>query len=371
MHPQLARLKPTAVLDTYWRFAAERQALFFRRLRGDKAPWTTDPILQGFRFTNAYRASDRVSQYLIKKVIYREDLPSTPRELFFRTVLFKLFNKVETWERIERSLGAVTFDACKTDRVEELLSSTMARGGRIYSAAYIMPGDPRGGAKHRFHLRLLDKMVEDDLPQKIADATEFRQVFELLRSYTGIGDFLAYQLATDLNYSPLINFEEADLVIPGPGAIDGLSKCFAGWEPRQKNGGDVILRITDEQENAFERLGIDFQNLWGRRLQPIDCQNLFCEVSKYSRVKHPEVTGVAGRTRIKQHYRPATTAPDRPWYPPKWGINQQIQQCSSDSQSLPLPQHGGVGLRPSMSTVATPSLFGAEVHEHERVPASG
>jgi hypothetical protein len=61
----LEPLKPTVVFETYWRFAAERQAIFFRRLEGRPAPWTDDPILQQHKFTNAYRASDRVSQYLI------------------------------------------------------------------------------------------------------------------------------------------------------------------------------------------------------------------------------------------------------------------------------------------------------------------
>ena len=60
-------LKPTVVYDTYWRFAAERQEIFFRRVvRTSQPPWTADPILAEYKFTNAYRASDRVSQYLIR-----------------------------------------------------------------------------------------------------------------------------------------------------------------------------------------------------------------------------------------------------------------------------------------------------------------
>src|SRR5436309_9696790 len=68
---RLAPAKPSAVYATYWRFAGERQAIFFRRLAGDPFPWSTDPILCSYRFTNAYRAADRVSQYLIRNVIYR------------------------------------------------------------------------------------------------------------------------------------------------------------------------------------------------------------------------------------------------------------------------------------------------------------
>ena len=47
---------------------------------GSKAPAAVDarPGLRAHKFTNAYRASDRVSQYLIRRVIYRADLPDDP-----------------------------------------------------------------------------------------------------------------------------------------------------------------------------------------------------------------------------------------------------------------------------------------------------
>src|SRR5262249_52911898 len=74
------------VLDPYWRFAAERQTIFFRRLRGDPPPWSDDPILQTYKFCNAYRASDRVSQLLIREVIYQPGF--SPEDTFLRIVLF-------------------------------------------------------------------------------------------------------------------------------------------------------------------------------------------------------------------------------------------------------------------------------------------
>src|SRR6516162_11515615 len=75
--PNIAPLKPTAVYDTYWRFAVERQEIFFARAAGKPPPWTEDRILAEFKFTNAFRAADRVSQYLIRNVIYRSDLPDS------------------------------------------------------------------------------------------------------------------------------------------------------------------------------------------------------------------------------------------------------------------------------------------------------
>ena len=76
MHPVPRR----EVFDTYWTFAAERQRIYLSRLAGMPAPWSGDPILARFKFCNAYRAADRVSQYLIREVIY-DDREVDPEDL--------------------------------------------------------------------------------------------------------------------------------------------------------------------------------------------------------------------------------------------------------------------------------------------------
>lgn len=320
----LAPAKTTAVYDSYWRFAAERQLIFYRRLLGRPAPWTDHPVLGTFKFTNAYRASDRVSQYLIRRVIYRDDLPSSADEVVFRILLFKLFNKIETWEMIERAFGAISFAAYRFADYDRLLSEAMARGERIYSAAYIMPpGSSAFGckAKHQNHLKLLESMMAARLPDKMASVRTMQQGFELLRAFPTIGDFLAYQFVTDINYSEVTNWSEMEFVIPGPGARDGLRKCFA--DPGGLSDAELIRLMSDRQQEECARLGLEFPSLWGRPLQLIDCQNLFCEVDKFARVVHPEASGLTGRTRIKQKF---AADGDRIefWYPPKWGLNDRI-----------------------------------------------
>jgi hypothetical protein len=321
----LAPAKVSEVYESYWRFAAERQAVFFRRARGETGPWTQNPVLAVYKFTNAYRASDRVSQYLIRRVIYRDDLPKSPREMFFRILVFKLFNKIETWELLERALGPITFEDYRFAAYDEVLGGAMCAGHRIYSAAYIMPpGSSAFGwrAKHQNHLMLLERMMADRLPERLAHTRSMQEGFEKLRAYPTVGDFLAYQFITDLNYSELTDFSEMDFVVPGPGARDGLRKCFA--EPGGLNEPELIRLVADLQEQEFERLGLDFESLWGRRLQLIDCQNLFCEVDKYARVAHPQITGKTGRARIKQKFAPKSMSIDL-FYPPKWKLNEKIR----------------------------------------------
>ena len=101
----------------------------------------------------------------------------------------------------------------------------------------------------------------------------------------------------------------------------------------------VIYWICDQQEKAFADRGIDFQMLFGRKLQPIDCQNLLCEISKYARVSHPSIPGISGRTRIKQSYRARTTPLAAPMFPPKWGldvteVDLEMQQFKSQQPGL-------------------------------------
>jgi hypothetical protein len=306
------------VYDTFWRFAAERQDIFFSRLDGKPSPWTKDPILQTYKFTNAYRASDRVSQYLIGRVIYAGS--QQPQDLFFRTILFKLFNKIETWELLESTLGEPSAKSFRFRDYDHILSRALRAGGRIYSGAYIMAaGNSVFGfeRKHQAHLGLLELMLSESAPERLQECRSMKAAFELLKSYPLIGDFLAYQLVTDLNYSNLINFSEMDFTIPGPGARDGIRKCFSSLGGLAES--DVIRVVTGRQELEFDRLGLRFKALWGRHLQLIDVQNLFCEVDKYSRVRHPEVLGISGRTRIKQRFK-ENPKPIDPFYPPKWAL---------------------------------------------------
>lgn len=321
---KLAPAKPTCVYDTFWKFAAERQNVFYRRMEGTAPPWSDDPVLKVYKFTNAYRACDRVSQYLIRNVIYRGD--NAPEETLFRILLFKTFNRIETWESLVSNFGEIRYSDYSFTRYDDVLSGIMANGRSIYSGAYIMAsgrqafGSPR---KHQNHLRLIESMMSGGLPKLIARSRSMSAVFDALMEYPTIGYFLAYQYSIDVNYSELTDFSEMEFVVPGPGAVDGISKCFE--TTGGLSGADVIRMVTERQLIEFERLGLAFQNLFGRALQLIDVQNLFCEISKYSRVVHPEIGGHSGRTRIKQKFY-ANSAPIDFWFPPKWNLNEALSK---------------------------------------------
>ena len=312
---------PSQVFDSYWWFAAERQSIFYKRLNGDRGSWTEDTILSTFRFTNAYRASDRVSQYLIRHVIYGGS--NSQVDIVFRIILFKLFNKIETWEMLAAEVGPITYSTYRFEKYDRVLTNALSAGTRIYSSAYIMPsGGRKYSRKHRAHLCLLETMMNDRLPSKLTACTTMQQAFDLLRGYPMIGDFLAYQYVTDLNYSEVVNFSEMEFVIPGPGARSGLQKCF--FDFGDWSGIDILRWVAEHQEEEFAKRQLDFKSLWGRPLQLIDCQNLFCEIDKYARVRFPGISGRLQRTRIKRRFRANSTRIEY-WFPPKWGIDTNMK----------------------------------------------
>lgn len=318
------------IVDAFWNFAAERQEIFYRRLRGEPSPWTSDPILMDFKFCNVFRASDRVSQFLIRDVIYSES-PRSPEDTLLRIVLFRLFSRPDTWIDLEQAVGEISAKSFDQALYASALDGIRLRHP-IYTAAFILSAAAPFGysSKHRNHLALVGRMLDDGLPRQVARAKQMADVFDFLVSYPMIGPFMGYQLAVDLNYSELTDFSEDDFTVAGPGALRGIAKVFSDTGGRSPE--ELITRMVVEQEEAFESRGLRFNGLFGRRLHAIDVQNLFCEVDKYCRVKFPELR--SARTRIKQRFYPSNQ-PLRQFYPPKWGIG-----LGSSAVTRPLAQGG-------------------------------
>lgn len=321
------------VYRTYWAFANERQRIFESRLAGLPAPWTHDTILDTFRFCNVFRAADRVSQHLIRHAAFG-DATADIDDVFLRVVLHRLFSRPSTWEMLEDRLGSIdtlTFDA---QNYGSILDHALREGQRIYTNAFILCATPAYGfdRKHRNHLALIKAMLDDGVPARVAAAATLEDVYLELRGWPLIGPFMAYQLAIDLNYSPIIEFSEDDFVVPGPGAERGLAKVFLDLGDRTP--AEAILWLVEQQHVISDRLELDAPSLFGRPLHAVDCQNLLCEVDKYCREAYPALT--SNRSRIKQRFV-VDSAPYELFFPPSWGINERIPERSRRVVRDPAP----------------------------------
>lgn len=302
--------------DSYWYLAAERQNIFFNKIRG-VIPLSQDPIFNEYKFCNTYRASDRVSQYLIKNVIYNGSHYGE-EDLLLRLLFFRLLNKNETWDLLEKKVGEIKINTFNKKIISRALEEIKQENKVIYGNAFILCANKAFGydKKYENHLALLELILKES--STILNSKCLKDLFNTLQKFPLIGDFMAYQMAIDLNYSPLFEFSENDFTIAGPGAIRGIKKCFESQENEEK----IIMSMVENQEKEFKRLGLKFQDLWGRKLQAIDCQGLFCETDKYCRVKFPELK--SNRVRMKTKYQPKTEKIEY-FYPPKWGINERIR----------------------------------------------
>ena len=146
-----------AVLQNYFYFIQERMNIFWRRCDGCDS-LTEDPILKEYKFTNVYRACDRVSQFLIRNVIYGDIDKYSEEDVLLRILFFKVFNKIETWNYL-CELTDITVDTFNVVKLSEALAIRQ-QTYPIFSNAYMMTGSYSGyqgiNTKHQVWLQMIE-----------------------------------------------------------------------------------------------------------------------------------------------------------------------------------------------------------------------
>jgi hypothetical protein len=241
----------------------------------------------------------------------------------FQIVAFRTFSKIETWESVRDKLGHYPMlDDLASGAFTSVLEYANSTNGGLYTGAFILCATNAYGqpAKYLNHVELFRHMfLVDSLGDKLIHATSLHAVYELLHAYPLMGNFMSYQTAIDLNYSSLINFDEDDFTVAGPGALRGMKKVFEDFG--DYSPAELVMWMVGRQDEEFKRLGLPFNGLFGRPLHAIDCQGLFCETDKYCREAAPELA--SARKRIKARYA-ASGKPLPLFFPPKWDINSQV-----------------------------------------------
>lgn len=190
------RLPVSPILDTMFYWIYERHELFLRRLEGQPPPWTDDVILRNHRFTNVSRTYDRATQFLIRDVINIGD--QDHEELVFRTILFRLFNRISTYEYLERHCGPLTIANFNVKRWSVALRRLQRTGAPLYTGAYQINW-PNFGAEtadkpsYEKHFILIQHMLHDGLPEKLRNSVRIQDAFNCIRIYPSCGQFISYQ----------------------------------------------------------------------------------------------------------------------------------------------------------------------------------
>lgn len=268
-------------LPVYAWYLNERERMRIKREeQGLPRPWTEDPILDGFRFTNIHRGDDKVSRDLYNEIT---QYPVSPLSLF-NMFVFRTFNTIRGYEAV----GGWT-NEYDMKKARWYLDSAAESGIKLFGNSYLMVNSMCGGYppgyKHRFYVEKPFQLMWD------AQHTIFKQLQQdntlegatrIFTQFPGYAGFLGYEMALDaemvgITPHPTDKYTWGNI---GPGAQRGLNYVF---------GRD--RKFKQSQAKCLEEL----RWLWGESVwfledhvpEPIDMrvmENALCETSKYASV---------------------------------------------------------------------------------------
>jgi len=271
----------TCTMEGLLYFIWEREVIRIVKERGGDKPWTKDPILAKYKFTNIRRKDDRVSRWIIDNVI----TPNAGRQdLWFILLITRLINWPPTLQHlIEDAVlfrNPTDFNPVEfSDSVERF----KAKGGKVYSGAYMVyptKMDP-GGVKSLAIAKHIVKPasdLHDVMCEAVFEKKSIESFVARLSTSFGISTFMAGQVAADLTYCGQLStavdlYSYAPI---GPGSSRGLNyllnrSAYAGWS--QDHFNEELCKV---REAIVEKLEL-------RDLTLHDVQNCMCEFSKYCR----------------------------------------------------------------------------------------
>lgn len=269
--------------EPFFAYARERQTIFLKKTAGLPRPeWTSDPILSHYKFCCVFREDDRTTIWL------RENVRKIQGpELLLATIVFRWFNRITTGEAIfiERDLlgdGRTAWEHFLEQRSVEPLRTAILKhcgSGPYVTGAYCIIGMPHM-SKLDGILSCIENVVRDPAPSTLvagfvnlywtdlaylmlSQEMHLEEVWEWFRKYPRSGDFMAYEIVTDLNHSHLMRGapDRMTWANAGPGAIRGLNRLHD--RPLEQRGNkenlngqmQEILAASQSTEHWPQTLG--------------------------------------------------------------------------------------------------------------------
>lgn len=285
------------VAPLFWDFINERHAIYIRKeVKLQDPPWTKDPILKIYKFTNVFRELDRTTIWLRENI--REPYADQKGLLLFNIALFRMFGSIESGE----AHGWI-----KKWDPEAMIAADKKRlefGERVFTGAYVITN--AGQTRPKVEVVIKDFLTpiwdhRNALHDLARDTKSLYMVWRnLWENYPGWGGggFMAYELVTDLRWTPILHHAN-DIMTwanAGPGAIRGLNRYHGRFVQRRET-----VRISKAQALA-EMRGLLAESVGHRgkhvpALEMRDIEHSLCEWDKYMRVKLGE-----GTPRSKYNY---------------------------------------------------------------------
>jgi hypothetical protein len=271
----------------FFEFIKERHSIYIRRTGGDPWPWTKDPILQQYKFTNIFRELDTGTIFCRECI--REPYADN-EELFFNVAWYRLFNWIPTYQAV----GFVEH----WDRayMEGIVRARRDQKMKIFTGAHMLSGTLGGDKIHQIVDICIDKLWVNRQNLVPVPSSSLQGAFQRFCSKSpGFGPFIAYEVITDLRWTRYLK-DAPDIMTwanPGPGAIRGMTRMM-GLPVR----GVHIKKLPKEQYiSIMQQLlwhSYDCLPDWIPGMEMRDIEHSLCEFDKYERTRLGE-----GRPRSK------------------------------------------------------------------------
>ena len=288
--------KDAFALLVYW--IAERLSILRKKQAGEPRPWTTDPILDRYRFCNVFREDDAVTAWISAnwRKPYAKD-----KDLWLAMVVARLFNLPSTLNHIHDTMFANKKVNWAPEAMKaRLMALKTGSKAPIFNAAYIVSTNGRAMDKVEYLFQcVLAPMWEGRHGLQCHKGETLASYHARLMEYDGMGSFMAAQVVADLKNTVGQPLNKASdwytWAASGPGSRRGMHRVL-GRDYTQGFHEKSWKAAMDELLPLVKRAtGID-------TLHAQDLQNCLCEFDKYCRAKF-------GQGEPKQIYRPK----DLPW----------------------------------------------------------
>ena len=255
----------------FWYWVNERHRIYLKRFKeGLPKPWTDDPILQDYKFTNVFRQLDTGTLWLTENFL-KPKRDSTLDLILFNICWYRMFNWTRTGERLGWR------KSWPVEEIIEVLTQASKEGEKIFTGAHIIRGavgEPKIDSIVDVCLNLFN---DRQRLRKIARRSlSLEETFNALKVTRYVGSFMAYEMVSDMRHTRLL--EDAHDINtwanPGPGAMRGLYRI--GLPSTEKDGVESMRVLLKEQDELREE--------HMPRLEMRDIEHSLCEFDKYARV---------------------------------------------------------------------------------------
>jgi hypothetical protein len=276
-----------------WDWIAERHRIYLKKAAGEPPPWTQDEIMQKFRFCNVFRELDRVTVWL--REAWREPYAENDN-LWIAMCLARQINWPETLAEI--GFPEHGYDAAEVRRG---LEARKARGEKVYTGAYMISapaGEYAGMAKPEYTAEVVvgapwRERREFEAMFAGGRQPSMQQVHAWLKQFRGWGDFMAYEVVTDLRHTRYLrNAPDINTwAVAGPGAIRGLHRLHG----RPYKGHLSQERACAEMRELLEMSRTCLPD-FVPALELREIEHSLCETDKWLRV-------ASGQGRLRAKYQ--------------------------------------------------------------------